>query len=68
VKPDAAELQMFARLASEPKFREYLVKQLDNEYDIFVTALDKDFLAKAQGRAGLLRSLIKRLDEARKAS
>lgn len=59
---------MFARLAKEPKLREWLEKQLQAEYEIFVNSLDKDYLARSQGRAGLLRMLIKLLDDARKAS
>jgi hypothetical protein len=59
---------MFARLATEPKFREHLIKLLENEYEIFVNCLDKEQLYKSSGRAGLLQKLIKKLDEARKAS
>ena len=67
MKLDAAETAMFARLATEPKFREWLTKQLDKEYEIFVNSVDTDYLTRSQGRAGLLRLLIQKLDEARKA-
>lgn len=68
MREDPAESAMFARLATEPKFREWLVKALENEHEILVSAFDANYLAKAQGRAGLLKLLIKRMDEARKAS
>lgn len=68
MKQDEAERQLFARLATEPKLREYLVSLLQNEYDIFVNSLDKDYTIRAQGRAGLLQKLIKKLDDAKKAS
>lgn len=68
MKQDPAEQQLFARLATEPKFREYLDGLLHKEYDIFVNSLDKDYTIRAQGRAGLLQMLIKKLDDAKKAS
>lgn len=68
MKQDPATEQMFARLATEPKLREWLQAQLENEYLILVSAFDTNYLAKAQGRAGFLVSLIKRLDEARRGS
>jgi hypothetical protein len=67
VKP-AEETQLFARLATEPKLREWLQEKLQGEFEIFINALDKEYLTKAQGRAGLLQMLIKKLDEGRKAS
>jgi hypothetical protein len=68
VKQNEVEKQLFARLATEPKFREYLEDLLQKEYQIFISALDKDYLVKAQGRAGLLQMLIQKLDDARKGS
>lgn len=62
------ESQLFARLATEPKLREWLDEKLKAEYEIFVNTLDKDYLTKSQGRAGLLQLMLKKLDEARKAS
>lgn len=68
MKQDEAERQLFARLATEPKLREYLDGLLHKEYDIFVNSLDKDYTIRSQGRAGLLQMLIKKLDEAKKGS
>lgn len=68
IKEDQAEAALFARLATEPKLREWLEKMLQGEYDIFVSTMDKDYLAKSQGRAGLLRLLLKKLDDAKNAS
>lgn len=68
MRQDEAEKQLFARLATEPKLREYLEGLLIKEYEIFVNSLDKDYLTRSQGRAGLLQLLIKKLDEAKKAS
>jgi hypothetical protein len=68
MKLEPAETAMFARLATEPKLHEWLNKQLQNEYEILVNSLDKDYTARAQGRAGLLRMLMKMLDDAKKAS
>lgn len=67
MKP-ADESQLFARLATEPKLRVWLEEKLQGEYEIFVNTLDKDYLTKSQGRAGLLQLLIKKLDDGKKAS
>ena len=65
---DEAEKELFLRLAQVPKFREWIEAQLAKEYEIFIASLDKDYVAKSSGRAGLLQLLIKKLDEARKGS
>lgn len=68
MKSDEAEKQLFARLALDGKFREFLAKELQGEYEICASTLDKDFWTRSQGRAGLLQKWIKKLDEARKAT
>lgn len=67
MKSDEAEKQLFARLATDGQFRDFLKKQLEAEYEICTTTMDKDFLGRSQGRAGLLQKWIKKLEDARKA-
>jgi hypothetical protein len=68
MKQDPAETALFARLAQDQRFREWLEARLADEFEILVAGLDKDFLARAQGRAGFLQLLLKKLEAARKAA
>jgi len=54
-----AELALFARLAREPKLKEWLQAKLEAEFKVLVVA---DDVRKAQGRAQLLQQLIDSLE------
>lgn len=54
-----AELALFARLAREPKLKEWLQEKLDAEIKVLVAA---DDVRKAQGRAQLLQQIIDSLE------
>lgn len=54
-----AELALFARLAREPKLREWLNSKLEAEFKVLVAA---DDVRKAQGRAQLLQQMVDLLD------
>ena len=54
-----AELALFARLAREPKLKEWLNSKLEAEFKVLVAA---DDVRKAQGRAQLLQQMVDLLD------
>lgn len=54
-----AELALFARLAREPKLKEWLQEKLEAEIKVLMAA---DDVRKAQGRAQLLQQLIDSLE------
>ncbi len=54
-----AELALFARLAREPKLKEWLQEKLEAEIKVLVAA---DDVRKAQGRAQLLQQIIDSLE------
>lgn len=54
-----AELALFARLAREPKLKEWLQAKLEAEIKVLMAA---DDVRKAQGRAQLLQQLIDSLE------
>lgn len=54
-----AELALFARLAREPKLKEWLQSRLEAEFKVLVVAED---VRKAQGRAQLLQTMLDLLE------
>ena len=54
-----AELALFARLAREPKLKEWLQAKLEAEFKVLVAA---DDVRKAQGRAQLLQQMVDLLE------
>lgn len=54
-----AELRLFARLAREPKLKEWLNSKLEAEITVLVVAED---VRKAQGKAQLLKHMLEMLD------
>lgn len=60
---------MFARLAqNEPHLREWLSGQLTTVYDQLVSNVNETQVRQAQGRAQLLREMLKLLDSAARAA
>lgn len=64
----ASELELFEYLSRTPAVRKWLEQKLDAEMKILVQALDVDQLRKAQGRAGLLDSMLRLLNDAPSAA
>jgi hypothetical protein len=60
------ELQLFARLATEPKLREWLMHKLSEEHKVLTVALEEDTFRRSQGRAGLLDLILKLLEAGKK--
>lgn len=59
------QLQMFESVArNHPKFREFLVAELEQKSQFLIQALDGEQFRVAQGHARCLQSLIKNLDDA----
>lgn len=61
-KPD--ELELFDYLSRQPKLKEWLSYKLSGDLKILMQANDMDQLRKAQGRAALLESMLKLMDDA----
>ena len=58
-----AELELFDHL-SRTKLREWLESKIKSDFDVLTQATDIEQLRKAQGRVGLLQSMVKLLDAA----
>ena len=58
------ELELFEHLSRNTKFRDWLDAKIDSELKVLVMSVDIDQLRKAQGRAGLLQSMLRLLDDA----
>jgi len=59
------QLQIFESVArNHPKFREFLVAELEQKSQFLIQALDGEQFRVAQGHARCLQSLIKNLDDA----
>lgn len=59
----AADLQLFESIArNQPRFRPWLVDQLNKQHEILVKAVDESQMRRAQGNAQCLQQLISNLD------
>lgn len=62
------QLQVFESVArNHPKFREYLMAELEQKSQFLIHAIDGEQFRVVQGHARCLQSLIKNLDDAVKA-
>lgn len=60
----ADELELFEYLARQRKFRDWIDSKITEDTSVLVQALDIDQLRRAQGRVGLLQSMVKLMDAA----
>jgi len=58
------ELELFDYLSRQQRFREWLTAQLATEFTVLTQSLDIDQLRRAQGRTGLLNTMMALLDKA----
>jgi hypothetical protein len=58
------ELELFDYLARQHRFRDWLQTQLAADITVLSQALEVDQLRKAQGRVGLLNTMLTLLDKA----
>ena len=64
----AEQLQVFESVArNHPRFREYLVSELEQKSQFLIQVTDGEQFRVAQGHARCLQTLIKNLDDAVKA-
>lgn len=61
-KPD--ELELFDYLSRQHKLKEWLNFKLSGDLKVLMQSNDIDQLRKAQGRAALLESMLKLMDDA----
>lgn len=59
-----SERELFRRLCSEPKLKEWLQEKLAVEKSFLVSLTDIDSVRKAQGRAQFITQMIEQLDAA----
>lgn len=62
VKIDKVEL--FASLSRNSAFRGWVEREIEDDFTVLSQALDMDQIRRAQGRVGLLKEMLKLLDEA----
>ena len=60
----ADELELFEYLARQRKFRDWIESKITEDTSVLVQVLDIDQLRRAQGRVGLLQSIVKLMDAA----
>lgn len=60
----ADEIELFAFLSRQHKLREWLNDKVTSDIEVLVGAGDIEQLRRAQGRAGLLKTMLRLLDEA----
>jgi hypothetical protein len=58
------ELELFDALSRNTKLRAWITYKLTADFSVLVQSNDVDQLRKAQGRAGLLQSMLTLMDQA----
>ena len=58
------KVELFALLSRNSAFREWVEREIADDFAVLAHALDMEQIRRAQGRVGLLQEMLKLLDEA----